>query len=52
MQTFLPYADFFLSADCIDKKRCWKQTLEADYIIKSLEGTKGKGWSNHPAVKM
>jgi len=40
-----------MSAEHIDKKRCWKQVLEANYIILSLQGEK-RGWNNHPAVKM
>ena len=51
MQTFLPYKDFILSASVLDKKRCWKQVVEAAQIIDVLEGRKN-GWNNHPAVKM
>lgn len=51
MQTFLPYPDFLLSAKALDKKRCWKQVIEASQILDVLEGRK-TGWANHPAVKM
>lgn len=51
MQTFLPYPDFYESAKALDKKRCWKQTVEAAQILDVLEGRK-TGWANHPAVKM
>ncbi len=51
MQTFLPYPDFHDSAVVIDKKRCWKQVVEAAQILDVLEGRKN-GWANHPAVKM
>lgn len=57
MQTFLPYEDFTKSALVLDKKRCWKQTVEAMQIINILQD-KGMhpamkvGWGNHPAVKM
>jgi hypothetical protein len=51
MQTFLPYADFIKSAKVLDKKRCWKQVVEAKQIIEILEGKSSK-WENHPAVKM
>ena len=51
MQTFLPYEDFYESAISLDKKRCWKQVVEAQQIIDCLEGKK-VGWKNHPAVKM
>jgi hypothetical protein len=66
MQTFLPYADFMESAKVLDKKRCWKQVVEAKQIIEVLElkqkvqivsdgyASVGKTipWQNHPAVKM
>lgn len=51
MQTFLPYPDFYDSAAALDKKRCWKQVVEASQIIKVLEGTT-TAWANHPAVRM
>ena len=51
MQTFLPYEDFDESARTLDKKRLWKQVVEAHQIIDVLEGRK-TGWANHPAVKM
>ena len=51
MQTFLPYESFKASALVLDKKRCWKQVVEAAQIIDVLEGRK-TGWANHPAVKM
>jgi len=57
MQTFLPYANFIYSALVLDKKRCWKQVVEAKQIISVLshleECPKDKAaWMNHPAVKM
>jgi len=51
MQTFLPYADFFESVKVLDKKRCWKQVVEAKQIISCLCETQTR-WINHPAVKM
>lgn len=51
MQTFLPYSDIQKSAESLDKKRCWKQIVEAKQIINVLEG-KTTAWQNHPAVKM
>ncbi|HPI82226.1 MAG TPA: MSMEG_6728 family protein [Candidatus Paceibacterota bacterium] len=51
MQTFLPFSDFRKSAEVLDKRRCWKQVVEASQIIDCLEGKK-VGWRNHPAVKM
>lgn len=67
MQTFLPYSDFRKSAESLDKKRCWKQVVEAKQIIDVLEQLsknepnnfigdslkrKRIAWENHPAVKM
>ncbi len=51
MQTFLPYESFDESTMVLDKKRCWKQVVEAAQIIDVLEGRR-TGWANHPAVKM
>lgn len=51
MQTFLPFADYLQSAKLLDKRRCWKQVVEASQIINVLSGDK-KGWRNHPAVQM
>lgn len=51
MQTFLPYPDFIKSAEVLDKKRCWKQVVEASQIIDVLDGRR-TGWINHPAVRM
>jgi hypothetical protein len=64
MVTFLPYSDFEKSANCLDKKRCWKQVVEAKQIIctlrcddipESWENTNSyifQKWINHPAVQM
>lgn len=51
MQTFLPYSDFNLSAQCLDNKRLNKQILETWQIYQSLTIT-SYGWKHHPAVKM
>jgi len=51
MQTFLPYEGYLESATILDKKRCWKQVVEAAQILDALEG-RSIGWANHPAVKM
>ena len=40
MQTFLPYANFHLTAEVLDRKRLGKQRVEALQILKSLK--KGK----------
>jgi hypothetical protein len=53
VQTFLPYPDFSRSIDALDKRRCWKQALEARQIIGILEkGQPGKGWEHHRCTKM
>ena len=53
MQTFLPYADFELSAQLLDKQRCWKQVVEAHQLLNVLLGRNDKkGWANHPATRM
>jgi len=64
MQTFLPYESFEASARCLDKKRCWKQVVEAKQIICTLRAKylpkdwvesssyKNQKWINHPAVAM
>jgi hypothetical protein len=51
MQTFLPFADFKKSAQCLDGKRLWKQRVETMQILQTLCGI-SSGWKNHPAVKM
>jgi hypothetical protein len=58
MQTFLPYKDFTLSAQCLDYRRLGKQRVEALQIFNALTGVptktgrEYKGWKNHPAVTM
>lgn len=51
MNTFLPYADFSKSAQCLDYKRLGKQRVEAWQIYLALT-KENYGWKNHPAVKM
>lgn len=53
MQTFLPYADFQKSAECLDRARLGKQRSEAKVILNILlKKTNSKAWTNHPATKM
>lgn len=52
MQTFLPFVDFQHSAESLDKKRAWKQVVEASQILDILDGTLSAKWQNHPAVLM
>ena len=64
MQTFLPFFSFEDSAASIDKKRCWKQVVEAKQVLcilhyegvpsdwKQSKGWLKQGWRNHPAVLM
>lgn len=51
MQTFVPYPDMNLSAAALDNKRLGKQRVETLQILNCIVKG-GKGWSNHPAVKM
>ncbi len=51
INTFLPYADFALSAKCLDPQRLRKQRIEAEQILATLMGF-SKGWENHPIMKM
>ena len=51
MQTFMPHADFAMSAKSLDDARLNKQRVEAKQIIQVLEGTTN-AWRNHPAVVM
>lgn len=51
MQTFLPYANYYRSASILDKKRCWKQVIEAYQILNALDKP-GAAWYNHPATRM
>jgi hypothetical protein len=57
MQTFLPYSNFHLCAEVLDRQRLGKQRVEALQILKALKQgpiTQGRvtGWYNHPAVQM
>ena len=51
MQTFIPYDDFYKSAQCLDRQRLGKQRVETLQILNALAGL-SKGWVNHPATKM
>lgn len=51
MQTFLPFRSYKDSAALLDKKRCWKQVVEAHQLLNVITG-KSTGWKNHPAAKM
>jgi hypothetical protein len=53
MQTFLPYPNLKKSLKTLDSRRLGKQRVEAFQILNILlERTNGRGWKNHPAVKM
>jgi len=58
MQTFIPYANFSMSAKVLDRQRLGKQRVEALQILKTLKAgpyrSDGKKtpWYNHPAVQM
>jgi hypothetical protein len=50
MQTFLPYADFRTSLDCLDNRRLGKQRVEAMQLVRAIETN--SAWSRHPAARM
>lgn len=50
MQTFLPYADFVKSAECLDNKRLGKQRVECLQLLQAI--TTNGSWAKHPAAKM
>lgn len=58
VNTFLPYASFQKSAECLDNRRLGKQRVECDQIIKllldlpTIAGKRRTGWRNHTAVRM
>lgn len=68
MQTFLPWPDYWKSAQCLDRQRLGKQRVENLQILQVLTLHKIKpldselyevvkveasvGWVNHPAVRM
>ena len=50
MQIFI-VGSIFETCQALDKKRLWKQILEARQIIDILLG-KTQAWKNHPVAKM
>lgn len=50
MQTFLPYENFFDSAEVLHQKHLGKQRVETLQIMKAL--VTNTGWIHHPATKM
>ena len=52
IQTFLPFPNFEKSAQCLDKKRLWKQCLESWQLLRVLSGETTNRWINHPACIM
>ena len=51
MITFLPFADYTLSAQCLDRKRLQQQRREARHILTALLANNTR-WANHPAERM
>jgi len=51
MQTFLPYEDFAMTAQVLDRQRLGKQRVETLQVLNALSNP-DYGWNNHPAVKM
>ncbi len=53
MQTFLPYANFQQTVECLDWRRLGKQRVEARQILDIISPDyKKKAWANHPATQM
>jgi Pyrimidine dimer DNA glycosylase len=53
MQTFLPYDDFYKTAQVLDWRRLGKQRVEAKQVLLTIDrGDEAGGWKNHPAVNM
>jgi hypothetical protein len=53
MQTFVPLTTYEESAAVLDRLRLGKQRVEVKQILQTLLGeSRGRGWKNHPAVKM
>jgi len=50
MQTFVPYIGNAKIAECLDNVRLWKQGIEVEQILGSLEN--GTGYKNHPVNDM
>lgn len=51
VNTFLPYADYDLSAQSLDYRRLGKQRVETYQVLRALIG-ESDGWRNHPITKM
>lgn len=51
MQTFLPFPDFRATARVLDPRRLGKQRVETLQIVRAIT-VPGRGWRNHPAVRM
>lgn len=51
MQTFLPFADFAVSARVLDTRRLGKQRVEALQVLRAITRP-DYGWRHHPVVKM
>lgn len=55
MQTFLPLSSIVESLNCLDKKRCWKQCIEARQLLdgKAPKHPAAEMWSGfHPALTL
>lgn len=51
MNTFLPYADFDRSVQCLDRQRLGKQRVEVLQLVKAILG-ETSGWRTHPCTVM
>ena len=51
MQVFVPYANPFRVAECLDKRRLNKQIIECGQILKAIANP-NRAWGRHPVVIM
>ena len=52
MQTFLPFPDFKMCAQCLDRMRLGKQRLEVVWLLKTIKQYHETEKPNHPLVRM
>jgi len=52
VQTFLPNKDFRTSFAQLDYRRLGKQRVEAEQLIRAINGEYTRGWVNHPCTRM
>ena len=51
MQVFMPYPDYNATAQCLDDRRLFKQSLECKQIMSAILGL-STGWKNHCITRL